>query len=65
MPSTKNTASRISSTFKNMITLCPGEISSYGKCLSKNADENSIDKDVCKNEFQLLKSCFKKSRMKK
>lgn len=62
---TKNTATRISIIFKNMLTTCPGELSTYGKCLSKNADEKSIDKDVCINEFQLLKTCFKKARIKK
>jgi len=48
--------------FRNMTTLCPQEISLYGRCVIANTD--TIDKNVCEKEFEALRHCFRKARVK-
>ena len=48
----------IGKVFRNMLTICPGEVGSYGKCLASHA--STVDKGICENEFRALMSCFKK-----
>ena len=53
----------IGKTFKRMSTVCPLEIATYGKCLARMSD--AVDKNVCAKEFEALKACFRKARVKR
>jgi hypothetical protein len=54
---------KIGRVFKKMGTLCPFEIATYGKCLVRASDV--VEKNVCQQEFEALKRCFRKARAAK
>ena len=57
--------SRIGATFKRMkSTLCPMEISAYGRCVIANASEPEL-KDHCVKEFAALRKCFVSAKIRK
>ena len=53
---------RLGQAFARMLVACPGEISSYGACLSGKVAEGNLERSACNAQFAALSRCFAQAR---